>query len=386
MMKRVKAFVFLLSALVLLPALSFAEVRFMERDMCVQCHLMLDDPEAGNPVLAWMRSEHFRPDAACADCHGGSRYFYAELEKGHIGLPKGEEILEQCAGCHGREVELWRAAPVAEEGGCEAGCIDCHGHHDVRKASVALINGKNCGGCHPYAKVREEREALAKALDRLDEAQAGIERTKRLGMPAETMELELERARDDYADLFHKVRPDGLAQAAAVFEESLSEAAHEREDASPWTWYFGGALVILFLGAVFAALIGYENRTGEFAPVKGDKEMAKEKGKGAGGSSVPAWIALIAALLALSLVVHEKLSSTDREAVLSISETVSGKVMPGLKSAEERAAVNSVYELKRMTVTLDEIRETSTDEEVKAGIDKLKRDIEELSVKILVHE
>ncbi len=96
-------------------------------------------------------------------------------------------------------------------------------------------------------------------------------------------------------------------------------------------------------------------------------------------------LALIVALVALFLAYQGQNSSTGAS-IQAINQAMTDKFVPMAERAAERDVVGHIYDLKRVMVTLEEIKETTTNEDVKAMVDKLRKDIEELNVKLFVHE
>ncbi len=78
--------------------------------------------------------------------------------------------------------------------------------------------------------------------------------------------------------------------------------------------------------------------------------------------------------------------SSKINAITSINEMITDKVVPQMARATERDVIGHIYDLKRTMVTLEEIKETTANEDVKAMVDKIRKDIEELNVKLFVHE
>ncbi len=113
--------------------------------------------------------------------------------------------------------------------------------------------------------------------------------------------------------------------------------------------------------------------------------MTDEKGRDVKPRSWPGMLALLVALVALFLAWQAQ-SPTESASISSINEMMTSKVVPQMERAAERDVVGHIYDLKRVMVTLEEIKETTTNEDVKAMVDKLRKDIEELNVKLFVHE
>jgi hypothetical protein len=107
--------------------------------------------------------------------------------------------------------------------------------------------------------------------------------------------------------------------------------------------------------------------------------------RGRGKGSWAGIIALIIAVIALVIALQEKFSSR-YDALDSINQMITDTLVPGVNKATERDVIGHIYDLKRVMITLEEIKEASENEDVKAMVDKLRKDIEELNVKLFVHE
>ncbi len=120
-------------------------------------------------------------------------------------------------------------------------------------------------------------------------------------------------------------------------------------------------------------------------PGKQDHEKHHRGEAGPARNSRIGILALLVALIALFLVLHDRWSSRD-DAMDVINQMITDTVVPGVKKASEHDVIGHIYDLKRVIVTLEEVKETSTNQEIKAMVDKLRKEIEELNVKLLVHE
>ncbi|MBU2490837.1 MAG: hypothetical protein KKA60_15745 [Proteobacteria bacterium] len=98
-----------------------------------------------------------------------------------------------------------------------------------------------------------------------------------------------------------------------------------------------------------------------------------------------AWLALLVALVALFLVLSQD-RGVEKASVESINRMVTDTVVPEMKRSRERDLVNAIYDLKHVQVTLEQIKETSDNEEIQVMVDQIKKQVEELSVKLFVHE
>lgn len=118
------------------------------------------------------------------------------------------------------------------------------------------------------------------------------------------------------------------------------------------------------------------------ARILGRIRLAKIKSPGGNGV---AWLALALAAIAVFLSFSDKMS-TKNDSLVSINRMMTDSVVPEMKRAREKDMVDAVYDLKHVSVTLEKLRDTSRNPEVKTMIEKLRKDVEEISVKIYVHE
>ncbi len=96
-------------------------------------------------------------------------------------------------------------------------------------------------------------------------------------------------------------------------------------------------------------------------------------------------LALLLAIIALFLSVQEKFSS-ENASIRTINQMIANTVVPSMKSSNHNDIVRTIYDLKHIVVTLEQIKETSKNEEIKAMVDQLRKQIEDLSVKLFVHK
>ena len=167
-------------------------------NQCFECHRALNHRQE-TIATAWQESIHGTGGVTCADCHGGDpnsdRMGIAmDRTKGFIGKPSREQTVGICGSCHAdaqrmRKYNLptdqysqyWtsvhgqRLAAVADTQ--VAICIDCHGSHDIKKASdpTAAVYPPNvpklCASCHadaakmdPYGILTDQYEIYSKSV------------------------------------------------------------------------------------------------------------------------------------------------------------------------------------------------------------------------------
>jgi hypothetical protein len=145
---------------------------------CYDCHRSVDAKQAAI-TDAWQTSAHGKAGVGCADCHGGDTRsdqitVAMSATAGFVGIPSREQTVGICGSCHSdvdrmRQYQLptdqfakyWTSVHgqrlLATQDTRVAICIDCHGSHDVKKASdptaaVYPLNvPKLCSSCHSDA-------------------------------------------------------------------------------------------------------------------------------------------------------------------------------------------------------------------------------------------
>lgn len=152
------------------------------QNTCYDCHVDLDEKHTGISE-EWEDSVHGKAGVGCADCHGGDpgtdeMNLSMSPEVGFIGVPTRKNIPDLCGGCHS-DVERMRqynlptdqyvkyidsvhGIKLKENGDTRVAlCVDCHGTHDIKKASdpLAAVYPLNvpalCAGCHSDAALME---------------------------------------------------------------------------------------------------------------------------------------------------------------------------------------------------------------------------------------
>src|SRR5450631_529676 len=133
--------------------------------VCIQCHTA-QTGKGHEPVKPWQGSIHAENGISCHNCHGGdSRDIVNAMnpERGFLGVPKERSIPDFCDHCHiGIKADYLRSAHGRALGKGGPVCITCHGSHDIKKASLDLINEKSCTRCHSYDRARLIRGAMEK--------------------------------------------------------------------------------------------------------------------------------------------------------------------------------------------------------------------------------
>lgn len=147
---------------------------------CYACHIAVDDTQKAIST-SWANSVHGKAGVGCADCHGGdptSEEITVAMSKanGFIGKPTRSQAVGVCGSCHsddsrmhqyGLSTDQWKYYTSAHgqlllKGDTRTAiCVDCHGSHDIKKASdptaaVYPLNvPKLCSSCHSNPTLME---------------------------------------------------------------------------------------------------------------------------------------------------------------------------------------------------------------------------------------
>lgn len=195
-----------ISAMLIIPA--FPTVAGADEIVCIQCHSKLQG-RYGEPVQLWQGSIHQENGIACNSCHGGDPRDAANAmnpARGFLGVPKENDIPAFCGRCHvGVLKEYLTSLHGKSLGKGGPTCVTCHGNHKVVKASLELINEKNCSRCHGFKKAEMIKGSMARTESRILAIDAGINELKQKGIDTDRLEKGLFSVRNSFHSLFHTV-------------------------------------------------------------------------------------------------------------------------------------------------------------------------------------
>lgn len=201
-----------------------------DESVCLQCHANLE-LELSEPVGLWKESIHAQNGITCHDCHGGDPSDFAMAmmpESGFIGVPSSEEVPGFCGRCHigVKDDYLASAHGMARlEGGPH--CVNCHGNHRVKAASLNLIDPKLCSNCHSYERAAELKTALESTEDSLSALDGEIANLFRLGVVVRDKQDALFAVRNDFRRLAHTVNVEKVTTETAEFAKRIGDIQAE---------------------------------------------------------------------------------------------------------------------------------------------------------------
>ncbi len=211
----------------------FAVAADTGKNVCVQCHGALPG-QWGEPVAQWQGSIHAENGIFCNGCHGGDPENSVDAmspSRGFLGVPKEDDIPAFCGRCHLGVLEKYRASVHGRVKEKERpNCVTCHSNHHVLKASLALINEKNCRRCHSYNGPRLIREAMTGMETRILSIEQRIDMFKEKGVDTSQLEQHLFSGRNRFHALSHVVNVKLINQSTSEINAELDDIDRALKD------------------------------------------------------------------------------------------------------------------------------------------------------------
>ena len=227
--------------------------------VCIQCHSKMPD-KYSEPVRLWRGSIHAGNGIFCHDCHGGDPKDTANAmspERGFLGVPKEAAIPAFCGRCHVGVLKDYLASAhgrMLDKGGPT--CVTCHGNHSVVKASLGLINEKDCSRCHSFERAGMIRDAMQETEKITVTIDGRITAYKKIGTGTVKLEQELFAVRNRFHSLFHNVNIELVKQESARIQADLQKIriVLDKLDDSGQKRKIAGAAVVSLLLLIALAL------------------------------------------------------------------------------------------------------------------------------------
>lgn len=229
--------------------------------VCLRCHGG-QAGRLGEPVPQWQGSVHRAGGISCHHCHGGNPADFAlamNPDQGFIGVPTKANIPSFCGRCHVGVLEDYLASAhgrALNHDGPQ--CVTCHGNHRVVRASLDLINPRDCSRCHAYGRAEELRQAVAGTDTLIAGLTQNLAELHRLGFATKAQDEALFALRNDFHRVFHDVDVEKVRAQTAVFEQRLGKIAtaaaairQRHEQRKLW----GGIIVAVLVLAGLCALL-----------------------------------------------------------------------------------------------------------------------------------
>lgn len=254
-----KSFTVVAFAAITLPVamLSDAAAEAVVKSVCLTCHAA-QAGKGGRPVAAWQNSIHAQNGISCHHCHGGDPSDSVNAmspDRGFLGAPGEVAIPAFCGRCHvgihddylnsGHGRALGRGGPT---------CVTCHGSHDVGKVRLDIINEQRCSSCHPYARAKAIKEAMAQNEGRLVQMERDLALLRGKGVGTAEQENRLFALKNRYHRLFHNVDVNRvIGESAAIGKELdaqgtfLADRQAEQHRRKVWGAFAVGFMLLVAL-------------------------------------------------------------------------------------------------------------------------------------------
>ena len=237
-----------------------ASVLAQEEIVCIRCHSSMPG-RLGEPVNLWRGSIHAANGIACNNCHGGDPHDAANAmnpARGFLGAPKETAIPDFCGRCHvGVEKDYLQSAHGKALGKGGPTCVTCHSNHLVLKATLDIINEKNCSRCHSFEQARILREAMQQTEGLIVSIGKRIDGYKSEGVDTDSLEKGLFSSRNRFHTLFHDLDVEKVKLESTQIDVdlkkltvTLDKIAEQRRKRKLAGWGVVG-------GALLASLICY---------------------------------------------------------------------------------------------------------------------------------
>lgn len=244
----------LVALLAILPRIAAAE---LPKNVCTHCHGRLTG-RLGEPVKLWRQSIHAENGIACNNCHGGDPNDAVNAmspARGFLGVPKEKDIPAFCGRCHIGVLKDFTASlhDLALNFGGGPTCVSCHGNHHILKASLDLINEKNCTRCHSFEKPMRIKAAMQGTEARIGNIDGRIAAYKQEGADVARLEKALFPARNSYRSLFHELDVEKVKNGSQRIGDELGklERALQEMDETRRKRKLAGGIAVA--GALLAA-------------------------------------------------------------------------------------------------------------------------------------
>lgn len=225
-----------------------------EESSCVSCHRGLGG-DLAEPVELWQESIHKKNGISCYNCHGGNPKIQdtgaMDPEAGFVGAPKKEEDIPKfCGRCHVAVMENYMKSPHWQtEKKNHPVCTTCHTAHHQQRATLDLINEKDCSRCHTYERAKKIRFVMEDTERNLVQLDGRIEKLGENGFDTRSVEAALFANRNEFHRLTHVLSVDLIIDGTGTIRGDTKkiEKSVEGYEATIKRRKMGGAILVAFL-------------------------------------------------------------------------------------------------------------------------------------------
>ena len=224
-----------------------------EESSCISCHREFGG-DLAKPIELWQESIHKKNGISCHNCHGGNPKVQdmdaMNPEAGFVGAPKEEDVPKFCGKCHVAVMENYVKSPHWQtEKERRPVCTTCHTAHSQQRATLELINEKDCSRCHTYERAKRIRFVMEGTEGNLVQLDGRIEKLRGEGFNTQSLEDALFANRNEFHRLTHVLSVDLIIDRTDTITGDIKKIEKSVEDyeATIKRRKFVGAILIAFL-------------------------------------------------------------------------------------------------------------------------------------------
>ncbi len=246
--------------LVLIPHVFAQE----EGSSCISCHRGMTG-DLAKPVELWQESIHKQNGISCNNCHGGNPKVQdmdaMNQEAGFVGAPKEEDVPRFCGKCHVAVMENYMKSPHWQtKKEKRPVCTTCHTAHHQQRATLELINEKDCSRCHTYERAKKIKFVMEGTEGNLVQLDGRIEKLREEGFNTQSLQDSLFANRNEFHRFTHVLSVDLIIDGTGTIAGDIKkiEKSVQGDEATIKHRKIGGAILIAFL--FISALIIHKYR------------------------------------------------------------------------------------------------------------------------------
>ena len=224
-----------------------------EESSCISCHREMGG-DLAKPIELWHESIHKKNVISCHNCHGGNSKVQdmdaMNPEAGFVGSPKEEDVPKFCGKCHVAVMENYIKSPHWQtKKEKHPVCTTCHTAHHQQRATLELINEKDCSRCHTYERARKIRFVMEETEGSLVQLDERIEKLRGEGFNTQRLGDALFANRNEFHRLTHVLSVDLIIDRTETIRGDIKkvEKSVGSDEATIKRRKIGGAILIAFL-------------------------------------------------------------------------------------------------------------------------------------------
>ncbi|MBD3856469.1 MAG: cytochrome c3 family protein, partial [Acidobacteria bacterium] len=138
----------------------------LEAADCTMCHDDIGEEYESGPHGAWAK-DPLSPAAGCINCHGTHDVLASNNPASKVSVSNSNEL---CGRCHARELRDVGKSPHARQtdNGPAASCVSCHSGHALKPPQGEQEEVAICGTCHDQQAAEHGRSLHGRAAARGD--------------------------------------------------------------------------------------------------------------------------------------------------------------------------------------------------------------------------